>query len=149
MKVRCIHGYFIFEETRAGQLSEFMSLTGFELESNGDHFTFSDLVDAPNYSFLAKPYLLIPAIKTFEGHPWEVMRKNKLVYDFTKGLVVPLFSVTALAPVTEGSNYFLSTGMIVPGSLTEAGLRVTDYAAFFDYQQKTFKYSGVTLGTGI
>ncbi len=141
MIIECLHGYYKFSETKPGQLSEFANLYGLELERNGDHFTFSDLVDAPNYSLTGGLFLGAPCIFTVEGPPWEVMRKNKLVYDFQKGLVVPILAVTTVCDFVQAGFTFVSNGMILGGSITEDGSRVTDYAAFFD--QSKFKYSEV------
>ncbi len=143
MQLKCIHGYFKFRETRPGQISVFSNMSGFLFEGQDDYFTFSFLKDAPKYSILGKSYLGVPAIKTFEGEPWEVMRENKLVYDFTKNLVVPISTIVLPVSLSETTNYFLSNGMIVPGSLTDEGLRVKDYAAFFLFDTGKFKYSEV------
>lgn len=143
MKVECLHGYFKFEETQAGQISQFMSLYGLEIERNGDHFTFSDLVGAPEFSIVGGTFLGIPTTKTFEGPPWEVMRKNRLVYDFNRGLILPIDTVLQPVTLAAAGNYFLSTGMILPGSVTDDGSRVTDYAAFFSSDRASFRYSEV------
>lgn len=120
-----------------------MSLFGLEIERNGDHFTFSDLVDAPDYSIAGGAFFGIPTTKTFEGPPWEVMRQNRLVYDFSRGLVVPIDSVLQPVTLASAGHYFLSTGMILPGSVTDDGSRVTDYAAFYNSDRASFKYSEV------
>jgi hypothetical protein len=84
-----------------------------------------------------------PTLEAFEGPPWEVMRANGLVYNFSLGLVVPIASIvvrrsiSAAGFVRSGDRYDL-----MPGSVTEDGSRVTDYAAFFDPSRR-FKYSEV------
>lgn len=143
MKIECIHGYFKFSETAAGQIAHFMSLFGLEIERAGDHFTFSDLVDAPNFSLKGGMFLGAPTTETFEGNPWDVMRANGLVYDFSKGEVVPLELVVQSAQVVAAGYYFVSSGMLLPGSVTDDGSRVTDYAAFFVPERVNFKYSEV------
>jgi hypothetical protein len=145
MKIRCLHGYFIFEELKPGQLSDFMSLFGFDLVAQDDHFTFAALAGAPRYSILGGTYLGAPAIKTFEGHPWQIMRENQIVYNFNLGLVLPIVSTTQVIKLNQGSNYFLSSGLIQPGSVTEDGSRVKDYAAFYLFDKIKFKYSEVSF----
>ncbi len=145
MIIECLHGYYKFSETSPGQLSDFANLYGFELERNGDHFTFSDLVDAPNYALLGGLFLGSPCLFTIEGPPWEVMRKNKLVYDFTKGLVVPALTIVNVCDYKQAGFKFVSNGMILAGSVTEDGSRVTDYAAFFD--KGKFSYSEIETGS--
>ena len=68
MKLRVIHGFFMFEETRVGQVSDYIGLTGFELVPRGTYYTFKTLLDAPLYSLNSKPFLGFNALKTFEGH---------------------------------------------------------------------------------
>lgn len=143
MKIECLHGYFKFHELEAGQLSKFMSLYDLEIERSGDHFTFSDLVDAPKYSIAGGTFLGSPTLVTFEGEPWDVMRKNGLVYDIVRGLVVPIISVINAMRVEVAGNYFVTSGMIQPGSVTDDGRRVTDYSAFYISTRANFKYSGI------
>jgi hypothetical protein len=143
MRVDCLHGYYKFSETQAGQLAQFANLFGLDLERSGDHFTFSDLVDAPSYSLAGGTFLGCPTLFTMEGPPWEVMRKNKLVYDFQKGLVVPILAIITIAAVNQSGFSFVSNGMILGGSVTEDGSRVTDYAAFYLQDRANFKYSEV------
>lgn len=148
MRIECIHGYFIFIEEGPGQVSDFMSLFDLEIEKSesGEHFTFSDLKSAPKYSLPGKLYLDAPAIKAFEGEPWEVMRANGLVYNFVLGLVVPLETITTPLALSDAGNYFAGSGMILAGSVTEDGSRVTDYSAFFSQSSRGFRYSEVTYG---
>lgn len=141
MKIKCLHGYFKFWEPKAGVISDFSSLFGFDLVSIDDYFTFSALEDAPRYSIIGGTYLGATATKTFEGDPWEVMRENNLVYDFAKDVIVPIASIVQKMQLDSTNRYFLSNGMILPGSLTDDGTRVTDYAAFFI--NPLFKYSEV------
>lgn len=144
MRIECIHGYFRFFETSVGQISRFMSMFGLEIERNDDHFTFSALVDAPTYSIAGGTFLGIPTIKTFEGRPWDVMRANRLIYDFNKGIVRPIDSVLQTLTLEQSGNYYLTSGMILPGSIIEDGSRVTDYAAFYSSDRASFKYSELT-----
>jgi hypothetical protein len=141
MKIQCIHGYFKFEEREVGQMSDFISLFGLEIERSGDHFTFSDLIDAPKHSLPGGLFLGCPTTVAFEGEPWEVMRENEIVYDFSTGLVVPIATIIQTFQLQTAGNKFLSSGMILPGSVMEDGTRVRDYAAFF--KNNRFEYSEV------
>ncbi len=89
---------------------------------------------------------MLPTIRsqTFAGPPWEVFRQNAVVYNFNTGLLVPLASITQLLDIDAAGNYFLSPGLILPGSLMDGGSRVTDYAAWFSTDTMKFKYSEVT-----
>jgi hypothetical protein len=144
MKIQCLHGYFRFQETRIGQVSDFMARFGFELVSVGDHYTFADLEDAPRYSLAGSPLLMgIPAIKTFEGEPWEVFEENGMVYNFALGLFVPIVGVLQKAEIIQAGNKFISSGLLLPGSITEDGEIVKDYAAWFSRDTLRFTYSEV------
>lgn len=143
MKISCLHGYFIFEETEAGQISKFVSRYGLDIALNGDHYTFTDLVDAPKYSIAGSTYLNAVAKTTYEGEPWEVMRQNELVYNFSTGLVVPIATIAQSFNLSTAGNYFVSNGLIVPGSVKDDGSRVRDYSALYNLRGVPFKYSEV------
>lgn len=145
MRIDCAHGYFRFSETAPGQLARFTSRYGFELARarGGEWFTFADLLEAPDYSIAGGTFLGAPTAVTFEGDPSEVMRQNGLVYNFALGLVVPLASIVQSAPISAAGDVFVSTGMILPGTVTDDGSRVTDYAAFYLHDQGRFKYSEI------
>jgi hypothetical protein len=149
MLVKCIHGYFQFFETAPGELSKFsdrfVSRLELDLEVAIDHVTFASLKDAPNYSIKNSKYLEATALKTFEGKPWEVMKENGLVYNFQTDEVVPITSITQRVQLDQASSYFLASGLILPGSLTDQGKRVTDYSAWYLFESAMFKYSEVTL----
>src|SRR5687768_4529956 len=93
VRLRALHGYFIFEETQSGQISDYMSLTDFSIVPVGRYYTFEALELAPRYSIQAKSLLGVPALKTFEGEPWEVFEENEIVYDFRDGIVKPISSI--------------------------------------------------------
>lgn len=143
MKINCLHGYFVFHEERIGEISEFMSLFGLPIVFKDDHFTFEFLADAPDFSIKTAPYLNATAIKTFAGKPWDVMRENSLVYNFDQGLLVPITSIATTAPIKAAGKYFVSPGLIMPGSLMDGGSRVKEYAAWFSTESMRFRYSEV------
>lgn len=143
MNLKCIHGYFIITETRIGQVSDFMARFGFSLVRKHDYYTFETIADAPEYSIQLKPYLNLPATKTFEGKPWEVFEENGFVYNFSLDILQPIISVTQLTTVNQAGSKFLSPGLILPGSVTADGKRVKDYSAWYSRDNMTFKYSEV------
>jgi hypothetical protein len=146
MKVDCIHGYFIFNEDKAGELSRFLSLYEFDLLKKDDFWTFETLIDAPKYSIEGGTFLGAPCSKTFEGQPWDVMRENGLVYDFINDAVVPISTIIIRPNLFAAANYFFSSGLIMPGSVKDDGKRVTDYAARYLFDTVKFKYSEVIYG---
>jgi len=144
LRINCIHGYFIFDEVTSGELSDFVSVVGLPLARKENYFTFEALVDAPEYSITGQPYLNATAIKTYAGPPWEIMRENGLVYNFDIGLLVPIASITRTVTIAQAGNVFVSPGLILPGSLTDEGERVKDYAAWFSTDRMRFRYSEVS-----
>lgn len=146
MKIDCLHGYFKFTESRIGELSDFASLFTLDLSSQDDYFTFTPLVNAPKFSIEGGFYLGAIATKTFEGEPWEVMRENKLVFNFSTGKVVPIASITQRPQTGKAANYYFSDGLLLPGSVRDDGLRVTDYSAGYLFGSIKFKYSEVKYG---
>lgn len=117
---------------------------GLELVPWRDAYTFADLLEAPDYAIEGGLYLGADATKTFEGEPWEIMKANELVFDFTSGEVVPLESITRRVEIDTASRYFLSSGLILPGSVLDDGSRVTEYSARYSFDTARFKYSEVT-----
>lgn len=144
MRVNCISGYFIFDETKAGQISAFASRYGFEIVRNKNHFTFSSLADAPRFAVAGGTWLDAPITVTCEGEPWDIMRLNGLVYNFILDQVVPIPTVTQLLFLSSAANYYFSSGLILPASIRDDGKRVTDYAGWFLHDSARFKYSEVS-----
>jgi len=140
-----LHGFFKFYESSPGDLSRFLFRFGLVVERSGDYFTFKALKDAPRYSISGSTYLGAPASKTYEGEPWEVMEANNLVYDYNQGLVVPLSSVSQPVRLKNAGRYYVTDGLILPGSLTDEGLRVTEYSAHYRPRRFDFRYSEVKL----
>jgi hypothetical protein len=144
MKLKCLHGFFIFSETKVGQVSDFMSLTGLEIEPLDNFFTFKALVDAPKYSINGGPILNATSIVTCEGNQWDVFKENSLVYDFSRDLVVPISSITQKTTVKLSGNFYLSPGLILPGSIDQDGNKIKDYSAFYSRDRGSWLYSEVT-----
>lgn len=148
MKVRCLHGYFIFEETNQSQISDFMRYSGLEIVPRGAYFTFKDLEDAPDYSLVGKNIEIgstpLPAIKTFSGEPWDVLEANEMVYNFATKLLQPISTIVQLTSIGDAGNRFTANGLILPGSLTAEGNRVKNYAAWFSRTSQRFLYTEVT-----
>jgi len=144
MNLKVKHGYFMFRETKVGQISDFMSLTGVSLVPKDDYYTFESLLDAPEYSLIGGTVLNAAAIATFEGKPWEVFEENSLVYNFSTDLVVPILTIVQKTTISPAGNRFISPGLILPGSVTDDGSRVKDYAAWFSRDTLRWLYSEVS-----
>lgn len=144
MKVKCLHGYFLFEETKIGQVSDFMAYTGFSIVPVQKHFTFEALQEAPVYSLLNKPVLGVPAIKTFQGEPWEVFEANGLVFDFTTNRVRKIEDINLTTQIKAAGNRWVSPGLILPGSINQDGDVVRDFSGFFSRDTLKWVYTEVS-----
>lgn len=144
MRVRCFHGFFLFEETRVGQVSDYVSLTGLKIVPFGRLFTFEGLAEAKDYSLKGADLLGFTAVKTFEGKPWEVFEANGVVYDFTTGSVRLISSVTQRTKIQLAGNRYVSPGLILPGSIDQDGDRVRDFSGWFSFDRGTWLYSEVS-----
>ncbi len=143
MRITCVHGYFKFEEQKAGQIAHLAQLFEFSLSFVSDYFTFSALADAKDYSIKGADYLGNVATKTFEGKPEDILRENGLIFNFNTGLVVPIAGITNTIKLDSTDKYFLSSGLILPGSIKEDGSRVMDYSAWFSFGAMKFRYSEI------
>ncbi len=148
MKIRCLHGYFLFKETASGDVARFQNIfSGLSIvPAIDDYFTFEKLFEAPTHVIAGDTYLGAPATETYEGKPWDIMRANGLVYNIGTGLVEPITAVKTRLELKTSINYYVSPGLIQPGSVRDDGLRVTDYAAFFLFDTHRFRYSEVSFG---
>ncbi len=144
MRIKCLHGYFIFKETRVGQISDFIRYSGLSLVPKLDYFTFETLEPCPEYTLSCKDFLGAAATKTVEGKPWELFKENGVVYDFTKDILVPILSVAKVTEIRPAGEKLLSPGLILPGSVTVDGDRVMNYSAWFSMTRLSFQYSEVT-----
>lgn len=143
MKVKCLHGYFIFSETRPGQISDFSSLTGLVVEAIPEGFTFAPLIDLPDYSLPGKTLLNLPASAVFEGRPWDVLEANGLTYDLMMGVLAPIATVTNQVRIDPAGEYFITSGLIQPGSIDQNGKRIKNYSGFYSRDTGRWLYSEV------
>jgi hypothetical protein len=121
------------------------SLYGLELESKNGYFTFSELIDAPDFSIKGMAYLNTTALVNYAGTPWEVFEANGFAFNYDTGLVVPIASITKTVEIQASGDHYISAGLILPGSLTSTGQRVKSYMGWFIDDRLKFKYSEVTF----
>lgn len=144
MRVKCLHGYFLFDEEYSGEISDFMSFAKIQLVPCETFFTFPDLKDAPKYSLQGKPLIGLNAIVSSEGEPWEVFEYNGFVYDFSIGSMRPILSVANVAKINGAGNRYVANGLIPAGSLNQNGQRVKNYSAWYSRATGAWLYSEVT-----
>lgn len=124
MRVLCRHGHYAFYPKTSEDLGRFTSHFKISLQPYSDFFTFPLLVNAPKFSITAFPFLNLPALTTYEGEPWQVMRENGFIYDITTGLLVPKALVlTLVRPVLSGFYFRIDKPLLQAGSINAVGFQ--------------------------
>lgn len=128
MKVLCRHGHFAFYPDKASDIADFSSYYKVTLKRERDYYTFSGLFGADDYSLLGKPYLNLPAIVTYSGEPWEIMRENNFVYHLITGIIVPKLTVVSIVNFSYVGSYFqVAAPLVQPGSRNLLGRQILSY----------------------
>lgn len=143
MIVTCLHGYFIFTEDLMGEVAFFNSFYSQNLVAKNNYYTFSKLALAPIYSVAPLPYLDVPTTKTYCGEPWEVMRENGIVYNFTLGIAQPKSAITATTPITRTKYGYRTNGIIQPGSFSPDLKKITGFQGRIDFDTQSFDYTEI------
>jgi hypothetical protein len=143
VKIACLHGYFLFTEDKQGEVAEFNSLYEQDLVPKDNYYTFELLADAKLYSLVASPYLDLPATVTYAGNPWDILEQNAFVYNFNTKLVVPFVSITTKIEPIQLYNGYTLRGLIQPGSVNNAWMRIKNYKCHLDLKKMIFDYSEV------
>lgn len=143
MRIKCQHGFFIFEEFSSGQISDYISLTGFSIVPWQGFYTFESISEVPSFTLQGKNFLGTLATKDFEGTPWDLFRANNLVYDFTTDQVVNIQTITRGVQLSQAGNRYISPGLILPGSITNSGQKISNYSAWYSRDTQRYLYSEV------
>lgn len=145
MKITCLHGYYIFEPKYSAEINEFNSWFSDAPIAMSDkgHYTFKDLVDAPTHSIKGSTFMgELLATETFEGTPWDVMRANKFVYDFSLGVIRPISLIGRVAEPMILQDRFKDGGLYIAGSTIKGiNKKMTGFTCFMDFQMFNFNYS--------
>lgn len=140
MRVLCRHGHFAFYPKTEREVARFASIFNQVLLRQDDFYTFAFLKDAPEYSLLGKPYLGLPALVTYAGKAWDVLRENGFVFDFTLGVIKPkALSISIVNLVLIDDFWTCDVPLIVPGSLTNLGSKIVSYDAQLDLETSQLK----------
>jgi hypothetical protein len=145
LRIDCRHGYFRITESKSGELGHFTTIFGLDLVPKGDHFTFEKLEATPPLSVKDRPFLNLTAKATFCGHPWQIFERNGFVFDFTQDKLVEIGSVQVKVEIQRSNYYYLSEGLILPGSIVGDGKRVKDYSAWLLWDSFRFRYSELRI----
>lgn len=132
MRVLCRSGHFAFYPRTASDIARFSNYFSVTLKRERDYYTFKGLYGAEDYSLLGKPYLNLPALATYEGEPWEIMRENDFVYSLDLGIIVPKLSILSIVDTPLVGYYYRAGGSIIqPGSRTLLGQQILSYSGEF------------------
>lgn len=135
VRVKCDHGFYKFYPVSHDDLQRFTSLHNITLVKSRDFYTFPLLAELGTFSIRGLAYGGAVAIFSFQGEPWEVMRKNNLVYDMETKLILPKSSVIKIVKVLEAGNYYFSDSNIIQaGSITTGAQRVLSFDGVMDMQ---------------
>lgn len=136
--MRCLvrHGHFSFFPKVASDVARFNSYFGADLVRDPEHdfYTFKELAGLADYCLEGKVYKDLPATKTYEGKPWEILRENGWV--FSLALKTLVLKETIAIPVNPALvNYYFVTDspLLQPGSVNAAGSRILSYDGEFDH----------------
>jgi hypothetical protein len=145
MRVLCRSGHFAFYPRKTSDIARFSNYFDITLEREEDYFTFPLLRDAPKYSISGKPFMGVPAIKTYAGNPWDIMKANSIVYHLGTKLVVPKLSILGIIDLKQVGYYFLAESALVqPGMRLRTGQQILSYTGEFveeGYQLRVLEYS--------
>lgn len=121
-----------------------MGLWNIELAPYEEKYTFLELENPPDHSIIGAPYLGATALKTFSGKPWEIFEANDFIFDFGTGKVSPKTSVSTVVNLDKSGSYYLSNGLILPGSIYK-GEKIMSYSCFYNFDKRRFRYSEVSF----
>lgn len=138
MRVLCRHGHYAFYPADAAELARFGDFAGLTFVQERDYFTFEGLADLETFSIKGRPYGgFLPATKTYQGEPWEIMRENGFVWSLALEMLVPAASIVNVArPVPINWAWQNDTTLLQAGSLV-SGQRVLSFDGELDDMRKT------------
>jgi hypothetical protein len=141
MRILCRHGHFAFYPRTVSDVAAFANRYDLSLSRVDEYYTFDSLAGAPEYSLPGLNYLGLPAVVSFAGKPWEVMKANGFVLDLnTKALVPKTSIVTLINPSRTGLYYTAETPLVQPGSRDViSALQVLSYDAELDMSSFTLR----------
>lgn len=130
MRVLCRHGHFAFYPRNETEVGSFVDYYKEPLVRVGDFYTFPALQNIPDFSIKLLPVGNLPAVKNFEGRPWDVMRENGFVYSLALKLLVPKAAIPIVVDPKISNYYWLGqTPLLQPGSRNLLGQQILSYDA--------------------
>lgn len=138
MIVNCINGFYKFIPESSGEIHIWENYNEMSLTPVDDFFTFPELAEMPNYSFIGGSFQGIALTENYAGEKSEVLRRNNIVFDYSnkmfmrKELVFDQFNYdAALYPNTP----------ILPQAGSINGLkRLMGFHGFWNYKFNIYKF---------
>lgn len=149
MKLIVRHGHYAFYPRYSKSVSVFNGVFRQELKLDPKGFyTFPRLLNLPDYALEAKPYGNLPAIKTYEGEPWEIMREQGWVYNLTTEALAPITSISYSVKIEPATYAFIAFDVVPQaGGVNPTGLKLIDYEGELDLDaQNTLRIRELRYG---
>lgn len=139
MKLIAKQGYYKFYPEFIGEVKLWENANGVKLYQERDFWTFSQLKELPNYSFIGHRIAgLNIAIVNYAGLPEEVLSKNKLTYCVSLGTIVPRATMV-LKQITISQGAYMSCKGL-PQLYALSGLeQIEGFEAFIDVRLNRYK----------
>lgn len=122
MRILCRHGHYAFYPEGPRELGRLAENFSLDFLPERDYFTFAKLAGLETYSIKGKPYgNFLPATKTYQGLPWEVMRENGFVWSLALKTLVPKSTIVTVAKPSplawawQSQTMFFQAGSLVSG----------------------------------
>jgi len=143
IRIICNHGFYRFFPQHADEIALFNSYFDSSLALSKDFYTFPELKEFPEYSLAGLPLGVIPAVKSCEGRPWEILKSNGMVYNIGASAITLKEAITFVTKLELSGYYFLTQQpMIQAGALLTNGQRVLSFDAYLDLSFKRLKILG-------
>ncbi len=149
MKVDCINGFYKFTPDNVGEMRIWQDYNGIELANCGDFMTFEHLAKMPNYSFINGTIDNNQLIVNYAGEKSEVLKRNNLVYDWEKDIIVPKNSITASLNVDR--DIFINAAKLPQAGAINGLVRMVGFSGFWNmsynmYKIERFEYESISSG---
>lgn len=135
MRVVCRHGHFAFYPRNEIEVSRFNAIFNQPLFRDEDFYTFALLKAAPTYSLKGKAYLGATALVSYASSPWEILRQNGFVYDFTEMTLRPKAQIVSVINLAVTEDYWAADApLIQAGGFDSSGQKIVSYDGEIDLQ---------------
>lgn len=146
MRVKCLHGFYIFTPETVTDRAFFGAETGHKLVKSVYGWTFTGLAALLTFALKGQPYGGQTATVNYCGYPWDIMQANGWVYDIQKGALLRLSEISAtFTPSKQATGEGVVFGLPQAGAKGADGVLINFECAFRFYGQKVIIYEHETI----